>query len=172
MQYRIQYRILNRSWKCMISYTILHTISDTISYTTWNHTFTFDMWLGLIRPLSSRCSLRAASAFVLWLFLCADKERLYLFCLVHRGDKYKQDIALCHTWLPLPPQHRPKQAGVECSAQANEIASVSKTDVYILWTQFVQVCNNVIHGAMVEIKPPFSQPILVRLGAGGCLENR
>ena len=59
---------------------------------------------------------------------------------------------------------------VECSAQAYEV--VSKTEVYILWTQFVQVCNNVIHGAMVEIKPPFSQPILVRLGTGWCLQNR
>ncbi len=57
---------------------------------------------------------------------------------------------------------------VECFAQASEV--VSKMEVDILWTQFVQVCNDVIHGAMVEIKQPFSQPILVRLGTGSAFK--
>jgi hypothetical protein len=58
---------------------------------------------------------------------------------------------------------------IKRSAQPDTI--VSKTKVNILGTQVVKVGNDVIHGTMVQVKPPIPNQILVGTSAGRRLEN-
>ena len=58
---------------------------------------------------------------------------------------------------------------IKRSAQPDTI--VSKTKVDILGTQVVKVGNDVIHGTMVQVKPPIPNQILVGNSAGRRLEN-
>jgi hypothetical protein len=126
---------------------IRHRIWYLIRFGTWDG---LDSYLCLVQRLHS--ALRIQTFVACSVYPCLNF--IWVSIRVDSGEgMYKLDIALCHTWSQLPPlravQYKHVKKG---SAQTNAINC--KTEVDIIWTQLVQVCNHMIHGTMVKIKPP------------------